>query len=76
MVDPDVGPEAASLQPLRLASGIWMLVGGLARLAACFSLSSVSLTAASRLISSSIKLLNKYRNIHFPRFTAYYKHLL
>jgi len=75
MVEPDVGPEEASLQPLRFVSGIWMLLGGLARVVACFSLSNVSLVAASLLISSSIRLLNKYRNTHLPIFTAQCEHL-
>lgn len=68
MVDPDVGPDEASFQPLILFSGIWILMGGLARLAALAR--RLSLNAESRLISSSMRVEKRYRNIHLPRFTT------
>lgn len=68
MVEPEVGPDEASPHPLILLSGSRMLLGGLARLDAFARM--VSLRTPSRLISSSIKFENRYRNIHLPRFTV------
>ena len=53
MVEPEVGPDAASFQPFILLFGNWILVGGFSRFAAFAS--RVSLKAESRLISSSMR---------------------